>query len=166
MPLNQPSGLTLLPQPFADLPLAGLAATEALAARIAATLGRGDCVALGGDLGAGKTTLARAILRALGVREAVPSPTFTLVQAYETPRLSVRHFDLYRLTRPEDVLELGLDDALGDGAALVEWPENAGGFLPGDALSVALSGDGETRRAVLSGPARWADAFREHHDRP
>ena len=137
--------------------LADRAATEALGARIAAGLGVGDAVALHGDLGAGKTTLARAILRALGVTESVPSPTFTLVQTYETPGLAVRHYDLYRIQSPRDVDELGLEEALEEGAALIEWPENAEGCLPGDALHVVLTTTGpQTRRADIAGPARWA----------
>jgi tRNA threonylcarbamoyl adenosine modification protein YjeE len=137
--------------------LADLAATSALGGEIAASLARGSVVALEGDLGAGKTTLARAILRALGVREAVPSPTFTLVQTYETDRFPVRHYDFYRIERAGEIEELGLDEALAEGAALIEWPERAGEFLPDDALHVALSiRDGDTRRATLTGPANWA----------
>ena len=137
--------------------LADLAVTEALGARIAAGLCIGDTVALRGDLGAGKTTLARAILRTLGVAENVPSPTFTLVQTYETPGLAVRHYDLYRIQNPRELDELGLDEALEEGAVLIEWPENAGNRLPADALHVVLSTTGQqSRRADIAGPARWA----------
>jgi tRNA threonylcarbamoyladenosine biosynthesis protein TsaE len=139
--------------------LDGLAATAAFGGRIAAGLGAGDAVALHGDLGAGKTALARAILRALGVREDVPSPTFTLVQSYETPRLAVRHFDLYRLKSPAEIRELGLDEALEDGAALIEWPENAANALPEDALHVHLAGEGDIRFVTVTGPERWARIF-------
>jgi tRNA threonylcarbamoyl adenosine modification protein YjeE len=135
-----------------ELALPDLAATAELGARIAAGLRPGDLVALAGDLGAGKTTLARAILTALGVAENVPSPTFTLVQAYDTPNLKVSHYDLYRLKNEAEMRELGLDDALEDGAALVEWPERA--TLP-DGLRVDLVCDGPVRRARLQGPARW-----------
>jgi tRNA threonylcarbamoyl adenosine modification protein YjeE len=138
------------------LSLASVAETEALGGRIAAGLRAGDAVALAGDLGAGKTTLARAVLRALGVEEDVPSPTFTLVQIYETPHLTVRHYDLYRIERPEDLDELGLDEALQDGAALIEWPERAGHRLPLDALHIALSVSGDGRVAFLDGPAKWS----------
>jgi len=137
------------------LALTGLEATQALGARIAASLKVGDAVALQGDLGAGKTTLARAILQALGVTEEVPSPTFTLVQCYETPKLNVRHYDLYRIESPSDVEELGLEEALDDGAALIEWPERALAWLPQDRLHVSLSLSNGARRAVVSGPPRW-----------
>lgn len=143
--------------------LADLAATDALGARIAASMHIGDVIALEGDLGAGKTTLARAILQALGVTENVPSPTFTLVQSYETPRMPVRHFDLYRIEDSSEIDELGLDEALDEGAALIEWPERAGTRLPPDALHVALTLDKEGRRARLTGSARWVAAFTESH---
>ncbi|HXR95311.1 MAG TPA: tRNA (adenosine(37)-N6)-threonylcarbamoyltransferase complex ATPase subunit type 1 TsaE [Rhizomicrobium sp.] len=134
--------------------LPDLAATVRLGAAIAALLGPGDAVLLRGDLGSGKTTLARAILAALGVAENVPSPTFTLVQAYETPSLTVSHYDLYRLKRESELDELGLDEALDQGAALIEWPERAESRMPIDALIAALDADQE-RRAMLDGPARW-----------
>jgi tRNA threonylcarbamoyl adenosine modification protein YjeE len=138
------------------------AATKALGAQIAAGLTVGDAVALGGDLGAGKTVLARGILEALGVIEAVPSPTFTLVQHYDTPVLQVDHFDLYRVEAESELDQLGLEDALTTGAALIEWPEKAGARLPEDTLGVELEVTGEnSRRATLSGPARWALCFPE-----
>ncbi len=150
-------------QAFArTLSLPDVAATRALGARIAAGLAAGDLVALEGDLGAGKTTLARAILRSLGVSEDVPSPTFTLVQVYETPRLAVRHYDLYRIEKADEIWELGLDEALEEGAALVEWPERADGRLPGALLHVGLSAtDTDSRMALLSGPAKWTRFFEE-----
>jgi tRNA threonylcarbamoyladenosine biosynthesis protein TsaE len=131
--------------------------TAELGARIAALLRSGDVVALSGELGAGKTALARAILRALGVTGHVPSPTFTLVQTYETPRLVVHHFDLYRIEDEHELRELGLDDAKEEGAVLIEWP---GRGMPkawqSDALTVALAATGETvRRAAIAGPSRW-----------
>jgi tRNA threonylcarbamoyl adenosine modification protein YjeE len=136
--------------------LTDVAATERLGAGVAASLSRGSLVALEGDLGAGKTTLARAILRAFGVKETVPSPTFTLVQVYETEQFPVRHYDFYRIESPAEIEELGLDEALAEGAALIEWPERAGRLLPDDALHIALSiRDGNTRRATVSGPAEW-----------
>ena len=153
-------------QPFArNVALPDLAATQALGTRIAANLETGDAVALEGDLGAGKTTLARAILRGLGVREDVPSPTFTLVQLYETPRLPVRHYDLYRIENPDEIDELGLDDALAEGAALIEWPDRAEGRLPPDMLHVALTATGAgSRTAMLKGPARWTSRLAPEAD--
>lgn len=136
------------------------AATRRLGAALAAVLRAGDVVALDGDLGAGKTTLARGLIQALtGEGEPVPSPTFTLVQTYEIPakRATVWHFDLYRLTDPEEVQELGWDEACADGICLVEWPERAGGHLPEDTLWLILEEQGEGRRAVLTGPDPWPE---------
>ena len=139
------------------------AATARLGADIAGALRRGDFIALSGPLGAGKSTLARGLVRALaGADEEVPSPTFTLIQLYEGPDFPLAHLDLYRLKRPEEAWELGLEDALADGAAVVEWPERLGGDLPDDRLEVMLSpatdGDAgpETRLARLSGFGSWS----------
>lgn len=144
----------------AEFSLPSPADTAELGARIAAGLGLGDTVALEGDLGAGKTTLARAILGALGLEETVPSPSFTLVQRYETSRLAVSHYDLYRVETETELDELGLDDALAEGAVLIEWPERAGARLPPDALHVQLAITGEeARKAIVRGPQRWAAAL-------
>jgi tRNA threonylcarbamoyl adenosine modification protein YjeE len=137
-----------------EFALPDLDATARLGAGIAAGLKPGIAIALWGDLGSGKTTLARAILRALGVSEDVPSPTFTLVQSYDT-RPPVTHYDLYRLKNSREMAELGFDDALADGAALVEWPERAPECLPMDALHVRLALGNGGRMARLTGPARW-----------
>src|SRR6195952_2470837 len=137
-----------------EFPLPDLDATTRLGKAIAGGLGVGDAVALWGDLGAGKTTLARAILRALGVTEDVPSPTFTLVQSYDTPRFTVSHYDLYRLKSAREMRELGFGEALEDGVALVEWPERAPEALPPDALHVRLAPALTGRNARLTGPAR------------
>jgi tRNA threonylcarbamoyladenosine biosynthesis protein TsaE len=135
-------------------------ATAELGARIARGLRAGDVVLLSGDLGAGKTALARSILRALGVDEHVPSPTFTLMQTYDTPRLTVRHLDLFRVEDARELDELGLDEALDDGAVLVEWPERAAARWPDDAIRVDLTTTGEaSRRAVVKGPARWREGL-------
>ena len=138
------------------LALADEAATHDLAARIAALARVGDAILLQGGLGAGKTSFARGFLRALGVAEEVPSPTFTLVQAYDTAKGSVLHFDLYRLKRPEEALELGFEDARAEAILLVEWPERLGRLRPPDALTVALAIDGPHGRvASLSGGGDW-----------
>ncbi|HEV7691196.1 MAG TPA: tRNA (adenosine(37)-N6)-threonylcarbamoyltransferase complex ATPase subunit type 1 TsaE [Hyphomonadaceae bacterium] len=138
------------------LPLADEAATAALGARLGAAARPGGVVALVGDLGAGKTTLARALIRSLaGAETEAPSPTFTLVQTYDTPRLSIWHFDLYRLTRPEEARELGIEEAV-DGLALIEWPERAGRYLPSARLEVRLDFTGDGRIARLTDHADWS----------
>ncbi|MES2845751.1 MAG: tRNA (adenosine(37)-N6)-threonylcarbamoyltransferase complex ATPase subunit type 1 TsaE [Pseudomonadota bacterium] len=139
-------------------------ATTRLGAWLAARLGPGDCVLLDGPIGAGKTHLARAIIRArLGRMEDVPSPTFTLVQTYDEGDIEIWHADLYRLSHPDEVLELGLDEALDHAICLIEWPDRMGSLLPPDAIRITLSTEGEGRRAVitappalLSGIAGWA----------
>lgn len=112
-----------------------------LAAVIAATARSGDMVALQGDLGAGKTTFARALIRNFtgNADEEIPSPTFTLVQTYATHRMNIAHFDLYRLAEPEELIELGLDELLSQGIALVEWPERGGDLLQADRLTIAIT---------------------------
>jgi len=113
----------------------------------------GDVVALSGDLGAGKTTFARGVLRGLGHRGEVPSPTFTLVQPYETVP-PVWHVDLYRLAGPAEADGLGLWET--DAALLIEWPERLGGELPAEALLVHIDGSGtSTRRLTVSAPPSW-----------
>jgi tRNA threonylcarbamoyladenosine biosynthesis protein TsaE len=132
-------------------------ATGALAARLAAVVREGDVIALKGELGAGKTTFARAFIRAMGGIGEVPSPTFTLVQVYELPAATVWHFDGYRLRDPEEAWELGIEDAFAEGVSLIEWPERFGALLPARRLEVALS-PGPTpfaRRAVIDAPGEW-----------
>lgn len=136
--------------PQLDLPLANEAETAALGDRLGGIVRAGDVIALSGDLGAGKSTLARALIQALaGAATDVPSPTFTLVQTYDTPGLAVWHFDLYRLEDPGEARELGLEEAV-DGLALIEWPERLGRDLPRARLEVRLSfaGDGRIARLV------------------
>ena len=127
------------------LALADDAATAALGARLGAAARAGDVIALYGDLGAGKTTLARALIRHLvGSETEAPSPTFTLVQTYPGPRFPIWHFDLYRLKEAGEARELGLEEAV-DGLALIEWPERLGRDLPMARLEVRLSFDGPER---------------------
>ncbi|MDP1630521.1 MAG: tRNA (adenosine(37)-N6)-threonylcarbamoyltransferase complex ATPase subunit type 1 TsaE [Caulobacter sp.] len=135
---------------------------EAATARLGETLGRalraGDALCLSGPLGAGKSTLARALVRSLTTPdEDVPSPTFTLVQFYEATAFPLAHFDLYRLTSPDEVFEIGLDEALDDGAVLIEWPERLEGRLPPDRLDIeiAIEDEGERRRARLTPHGAW-----------
>lgn len=136
------------------------AATARLGAAIARALRQGEAVCLSGPLGAGKSTLARALVRALTApAEDVPSPTFTLVQFYEGPRLKVAHFDLYRLSSPDEAYEIGLDEALDEGAAVIEWPERLKGRLPADRLDIEISlsagGDEDGRTAKLTPHGAW-----------
>mgnify|MGYP002623500840 FL=1 len=140
-----------------DLP--DLGATAALARVIAAAAQAGDVIALWGDLGAGKTTFARAFIAARsGEAEEVPSPTFTLVQVYEQGAVPVWHFDLYRVESHEEVYELGFEEALGTAIALIEWPERLRPLLPAVRLDVRLSfaADPEARRAELVSWGDWA----------
>lgn len=145
--------------PTFSLPLPDEAATERLGTVLAGRLKPRDVVALEGGLGAGKTTLARAILRAASGDPAliVPSPTFTLVEVYETRHGTFWHFDLYRLEEPEQVFELGWEEARADGVILVEWAERLGPLLPRERLIVSLSVEGEGRRAILEGDSRFGE---------
>jgi tRNA threonylcarbamoyladenosine biosynthesis protein TsaE len=135
--------------------LADEAETRAVGARLAGLLRPGDVVAMTGDLGAGKTTLVRAILEALGHEGEVPSPTFAIVQPYEELDPPVWHADLYRVDDPSELAELGLD-SLGHSVLLVEWPERAGeGAWPeGLRLKLEIAGP-ERRRLTAEVPAAW-----------
>jgi len=133
--------------------LANEDATIAFAAKIAPLLKSGDCVLLSGDLGMGKSTFARAVIRARldDPEMEVPSPTFTLVQVYEA-ETPVFHFDLYRLGDSSELAELGLDEALDEGISLIEWPEQGEGFLPSNAILLSFREEGEGRRLSFNGP--------------
>ena len=151
-------------EPFI-LDLADEAATAALGARLASVARPRDVLLLAGDLGMGKTALARGFVRAAAPEtEEVPSPTFTLVQTYPADAGTIWHFDLYRLKDPEEIWELGFEDALADGILLIEWPDRLGPFAPRDRLELTLSpGDAaDTRRAslVAVGKSSWLDRVR------
>jgi tRNA threonylcarbamoyladenosine biosynthesis protein TsaE len=123
---------------------------------LAAMLRAGDVVTLSGPLGAGKTTLARGLLKSLGHEGEVPSPSFAIVQPYDELPVPVTHADLYRLERPEELEELGLEDALSFGALLVEWPERAGASAWPQALQLVLSIEPDSRRALTwEVPRAW-----------
>lgn len=133
-------------------------ATLALGAALAAVVRVGDVIALSGDLGTGKTTLARGLLAALGLEEEAPSPSFAIVQPYVPPevRLSVAHVDLYRLDDPEDALELGLDDMLEDSLLLIEWPERLGNALWPDTLRLGFERTADGARVLTATvPPSW-----------
>jgi len=135
--------------------LADETATAALGAALAHAIRPGDVIALSGPLGAGKTTLARAVLRALGETGDIPSPSFALVQPYDELDPPTWHVDLYRLESPAELVELGLDEILRDGALIVEWPERAPGAWPGALrLSLELLA-GDVRRLTATVPPPW-----------
>lgn len=135
------------------------AATEAFGAQLAAVVRAGDVVTLQGGLGAGKTSLARGLLAALGLAGEAPSPSFAIVQPYAPPevRVPVLHVDLYRIDDPAEIEELGLDEARAESVLIVEWPERAGaGYWP-DALALTIDfvADGGRRLTALA-PAGWS----------
>ncbi|MBF0665891.1 MAG: tRNA (adenosine(37)-N6)-threonylcarbamoyltransferase complex ATPase subunit type 1 TsaE [Brevundimonas sp.] len=147
--------------------LADAEATARLGAAIAPRLAPGEAVLLYGPLGMGKSTLARGLIRALTrPDEDVPSPTFTLVQFYQSEP-PVAHFDLYRLTRAEEAAEIGLDEALDEGCAVIEWPERLGddpaAWLGPDRLVIVLGEQGEGRVATVSGVGAWESKLMDLH---
>ncbi len=153
--------------------LANPDATVRMAEDVSLALQPGDCLCLSGDLGAGKSTFARALIRAIADDPDLeaPSPTFTLVQAYQL-RIPISHMDLYRLGSPEELDELGLDDALAEGAALVEWPEKAIDLLPEDRIMIRFDGIGDSRTVIITAAAPFIErlersfsvrAFLERH---
>lgn len=126
------------------------AATERLGAWFAPRLRAGDCLLLEGPIGAGKSLFARSLIQSrLGRAEDVPSPTFTLVQTYEAD-LEIWHADLYRLSNPDEVFELGLEAAFDTGICLIEWPDRLGRFAPGGALRLVFAAKGEGRSVTVS----------------
>ncbi len=140
----------------ADIVFSSPIETAACAQTIGARLGAGDVILLSGDVGAGKTHFARSLIQSrLSAPEDVPSPTFTLVQVYDADEIEIWHSDLYRLSGPDQVFELGLADAFEQAVCLVEWPDRLGDLAPQNALSVSLShGDEED---VRSAQFQWTD---------
>ncbi|KKC27567.1 tRNA (adenosine(37)-N6)-threonylcarbamoyltransferase complex ATPase subunit type 1 TsaE [Sphingomonas sp. SRS2] len=133
-------------------------ATAAAGATLARLLRPGDVVALAGDLGAGKTTFARGLIAALGFADDVPSPSFPIVIPYAPPELSLPlwHVDLYRIDDPEEIEELGLDEARADAALLIEWPERMGARLWPDTLRLSIEREGDdARRLTWQAPTAW-----------
>ncbi len=138
------------------------AATRLLGAALAGVVRQGDVIGLSGDLGAGKTELARGFIAALaGPEVEVTSPTFNLVLTYDLPRATIWHFDLYRVERSEELAELGLEDAFADGISLVEWPDRLGRNWPAGGLRVELEAEGTGRRATLDGGGDWAARLKD-----
>ena len=138
-------------------------ATHGLGARLAGLVAPGDIVTLAGPLGAGKTSIARGLLAALGLAGEAPSPSFAIVQPYAPPevRIPVLHVDLYRIEDPNEIEELGLDEALADSLLIVEWPERAPGLWP-DALALSLSIEPDGSRALTAEvPAPWKARWRQ-----
>tara|TARA_A100001037_G_C15071367_1_gene599572 strand:+ start:46 stop:543 length:498 start_codon:yes stop_codon:yes gene_type:complete len=147
--------------------LPDLAATESFARRLAPLLRSGDIIALGGDLGAGKTAFSRALICTLnGADTEVPSPTFTLVQIYELPEFDLWHFDLYRLEAAQDALELDIEDAFATSVSLIEWPERLGPYLPTNRLDIRFSfADTATARCLqIQGGNDWASRLESLND--
>jgi tRNA threonylcarbamoyladenosine biosynthesis protein TsaE len=158
---------------FFSIDLADTRATEVLGARLAAILRPGLTIFLEGDLGAGKTTLVRGMLRALGHTGKVRSPSFTLLESYAISSLNfpLYHFDFYRFADPDEFTDAGLDEYFGQtgpagGTCLVEWPDKAGGHLPPHDLRIALAVVGEARRAHLSACTEAGHLCLEHLVRP
>ena len=154
-----------MPELTVALPDAG--ATARLGAAIAPLLRPGEALLLYGPLGMGKSTLARGLIRALTTPdEDVPSPTFTLVQFYESDP-PVAHFDLYRLTRPDEAAEIGMDEALDEGCAIIEWPERLGddpvAWLGVEPLKITLAEHDGGRRATVSGAGDWEQRLKDLH---
>ena len=141
------------------LALANEAATGRLAARLARSARKGDVIALRGELGSGKTTFARAFIRArLGESTEVPSPTFTLAEIYGGDSdLPIWHFDLYRLSGADEARELGFEEAVADGVSLVEWPERLGALLPAERLELAFAAGPtpESRKVAVTASPAW-----------
>lgn len=141
---------------FTRVQLCSIGNTQRLAENLSQVVLKGDVFALKGDLGAGKTTFTRFLIQALmGSETHVPSPTFTLVQTYESRNFEIWHFDLYRLKSPEEILELGIEDALLRGVSLIEWPEKMGSYLPQNCLKITFELHDDKRQILIEGNDEW-----------
>jgi tRNA threonylcarbamoyladenosine biosynthesis protein TsaE len=131
--------------------------TANLAQRMAEIVAPGDTLLLSGEIGAGKSAFSRALIRArLGRMEDVPSPTFTLVQTYDDPKGDIWHCDLYRLTHPDEIFELGLDEAFATAICLIEWPDRLGTDAPATALRMEFTAGETTHSVKITAPPIWA----------
>lgn len=154
-----------MPAPITSVTLPDEAATAHWAAALAPLLRPGDTLLLEGEIGAGKSAFARALIRArLGRMEDVPSPTFTLVQTYADPAGDLWHCDLYRLTDPEEALELGLEEAFATAICLIEWPDRLGDAAPPDALHLDFTAGEAAHLVTVTGPDTWHDRLQALHD--
>jgi len=124
---------------FRNLTITTETETQRIGRDIASLVQVGDIISLSGDLGTGKTVMARALIQALGGRGEVPSPTFNLVQSYDLGSLIVHHLDLYRIENPEDAFELGVEELFATGVSLIEWPDRLGTYIPKDRLNLEFS---------------------------
>ena len=125
------------------------AQTSEIASKIAKAAKKGDVFALYGTLGIGKSVFARAFIKTLTKAKEVPSPTFTLVQAYESPDFEIYHFDLYRLKSENEIFELGFEEAVYEGVCLIEWPEKAGGWLPRNIFKIKITAEQNDRKICI-----------------
>ena len=134
--------------------LCDVAATAAFAAELAGALKPGDLLCLRGELGAGKSELARGVLRALGVSGDIPSPSFNIALTYESAAGPLWHYDFYRLSSPDELSEIGLEDVLGQAIAIIEWPERAGAVLPDERIDIHLEQGSSANERVATLSAR------------
>lgn len=153
-----------MPLPPIHIRLNTEADTTALATQIAPLLRAGDTLLLSGEIGAGKSAFARALIRArLGRAEDIPSPTFTIVQTYTDGETEIWHCDLYRLTHPDDAFELGLDEAFETAICLIEWPDRLGSAMPEGALELAFAALADHHRVTVTAPENWAARLVDLH---
>lgn len=158
MPDTMPSRQDVTAKPLMHIILKDAQETQKFGRRIASLLRPRDVLALSGDLGTGKSTLARAIIQEQTGQDEVPSPTFTLVQTYERPnQAAIWHFDCYRLTQAEEAYELGIEDAFDEAICLIEWPEKLDNLLPSNSLWLVFKEMGESRQLDILGPQSWAE---------